>query len=475
MAASDLTIPNPAEEADVPYKLFTGGKVVNSWGMVRADVLVEDGRIEAVGNLRDLGVTDAELIACDGKLLVPGGVDVHTHIDSPMMGTTTADDFESGTRAAACGGTTTIVDFAMQPRGLRLLDALDAHHRKASGKAVIDYGFHMCVTDLYPGATGEFKEIAQSGVTSFKVFMAYRGSLMVNDGELFDVLRRARSVGAQVCVHAENGDVIDRLSADLVAAGQTGPGSHEISRPPATEVEAVRRAIQIARMADAPLYFVHLSTEGAVEAVAEARSKDWAVAGETCTHYLTLDRAIYDQPGFEPAKAVLTPPLRTAEHRAALWRGLRAGSLGVVSSDHCPFCLEEKQRLGAGDFRLIPNGGPGVEHRMLVMYSEGVAQGRISLEKFVDLTSTAPARQFGLPTKGAIAPGFDADIVVLDPAGTTTISAATQNQRMDYTLYEGWTIPGSLPAVYSRGDLIAQEGRYVGAPGRGRFIARDSQ
>jgi dihydropyrimidinase len=237
----------------------------------------------------------------------------------------------------------------------------------------------------------------------------------------------------------------------------------------------VRRAIQIARLADAPLYFVHLSTEGAVEAVAEARSRDWAVAGETCTHYLTLDRAVYDRPGFEPAKAVLTPPLRTEEHRAALWRGLRAGSLGVVSSDHCPFCLQEKQRLGGDDFRMIPNGGPGVEHRMLVMYAEGVAQGRISLEKYVDLTSTTPARQFGLAAKGAIAPGMDADIVVFDPGATTTISAATQHQRVDYSLYEGWTVPGAISAVYSRGELIARDGEYVGPAGRGRFLARAHQ
>lgn len=460
------------------YQLFTNAKVVNSSGCLQADVLVRDGTIQAVGNLADLGmgrVDGLERVDCTGRLLLPGGVDVHTHIDSPMMGTTTADDFETGTRAAACGGTTTVVDFAMQPRGERLLDALEAHHDKARGKAVIDYGFHMCVTDLYDGATAEFAEIAQSGVTSFKVFMAYRGTLMLHDGALFEVLRASRDVGGQVCVHAENGDVIDRLAADLVAEGRTGPGSHELARPPSTEVEAVRRAIGISRMADAPLYFVHLSTEGAVEAVAEARAKDWAVAGETCTHYLTLDRSIYDEPGFEAAKAVLTPPLRSQEHRAALWRGLRAGSLGVVSSDHCPFCLQEKRRLGAEDFRLIPNGGPGVEHRMLVMYAEGVAKHRISLEKYVDLTSTSPARQFGLASKGAIAPGFDADLVVLDPAGTTTISAATQNQRMDYTLYEGWKLPGSIEAVYSRGDLVARSGRFVGASGRGRFLARGTR
>ncbi|MBB4683844.1 dihydropyrimidinase [Amycolatopsis jiangsuensis] len=457
------------------HLLLTGGRVVTSSGTSDADVLVRGGRIEAIGRLGDLPIAEAERVDVTGRLLLPGGVDVHTHIDSPMMGTTTSDDFETGTRAAACGGTTTLVDFAMQLPGQSLTNALAGHHAKAEGKAVVDYGFHMCVTDLYEGATGEFAEIVQSGVSSFKVFMAYRGSIMLHDGDLFEVLRTSGGLGGQVCVHAESGDVIDRLSADLVAAGRTGPGSHEISRPPSTEIEAVERAIKIARMADSPLYFVHLSTEGAVEAVAEARSKEWAIAGETCTHYLTLDRSLYDAPGFEAAKVVLTPPLRTQEHRDALWRGLRAGTLGVVSSDHCPFCLEEKRRLGSADFRAIPNGGPGVEHRFIVMYAEGVRAGRISLEKFVDLVAGAPARQFGLPSKGAITTGADADIVVLDPEGTTTITAETQNQRMDYTPYEGWTLPGAIESVYSRGELIARDGRYVGVAGRGRFLARTTQ
>lgn len=456
--------------------LLSGGTVASNTGTRIADVLVEGEKIVAVGDLSGVSVAEAETVDCSGKILLPGGIDVHTHLDSPMMGTTTSDDFESGTKAAACGGTTTLVDFAMQPPGSTLLDSLADHHRKAEGKAAIDYSFHMCITDLYDGATDEFAEIVSSGVSSFKVFMAYRGTLMLHDGDMFDVLRRSRALGGQVCVHAENGDVIDRLAADLVAAGKTGPSSHEIARPPSTEVEAVERAIRIARMADAPLYFVHLSTEGAVEAVASARSKDWAIAGETCTHYLTLDRSLYDAPGFDPAKVVLTPPLRTIEHRDALWRGLRAGTLGVVSSDHCPFCLEEKRRLGEKDFRDIPNGGPGVEHRMIIMYAEGVRMGRLSLEKYVDLVATAPARQFGLAaSKGAIDSGADADIVVLDPEGTTTISAATQNQRMDYTPYEGWELPGSFDAVYSRGELIADRGRYVGADGRGRFIARATQ
>lgn len=455
------------------YLILTGGRVVNSGGQIDADVLIKDGKVEAIGDFSALHIDGADRVDCTGRLLMPGGVDVHTHIDSPMMGTTTADDFESGTRAAACGGTTTVVDFAMQTAGNTLLNSLEQHHRKAQGKAVIDYGFHMCITDLYDGATDEFADIMKSGVTSFKVFMAYRGTLMLHDGELFNVLRESSHVGGQVCVHAENGDVIDRLAADLVAAGKTGPGYHEVSRPPSTEVEAVERAIRISRMADAPIYFVHLSTEGAVEAVAAAQSAEWAVAGETCTHYLTLDRALYDQPGFESAKVVLTPPLRSEKHRAALWRGLRTGTLSVVSSDHCPFCFAEKKRLGGADFRSIPNGGPGVEHRMSMVYGEGVGQDRISLEKFVDLTSTAPARQFGLfPKKGAIAPGSDADVVVFDPNGETTISAETQNQAMDYTPYEGWTLPGAIAAVYSRGDLVAEYGKFVGAAGRGQFVKR---
>jgi dihydropyrimidinase len=457
----------------VGYLILSGGTVVNSSGTAQADVLVQDGKVVALGAGLSEVVGDAEVVDCAGRLLLPGGVDVHTHLDSPMMGTVTSDDFESGTRAAACGGTTTIVDFAMQPPGQRLLAALAAHQAKATGRAAIDYGLHMCVTDLYDGAVDEFAEIVQSGVTSFKVFMAYRGTLMVDDGELFDIFRKSRQFGSQICVHAENGDVIDRLAAELADQGKVGPGSHEISRPPATEVEAVRRAIQISRMADAPIYFVHLSTEGAVEAVAEARANGWPVAAETCTHYLTLDRSLYDAEGFEAAKVVLTPPLRDATHRTALWRGLNAGTLGVVSSDHCPFCLEEKRRLGADDFRKIPNGGPGVEHRLLVMYGHGVRSGRITIEKFVDLVATAPARQFGLfPAKGHIAVGADADIVVLDPQGRTVISAQTQNQRMDYTPYEGWEIPGEIAAVYARGELVAQRGRYVGAPGRGRFLAR---
>lgn len=454
--------------------LLRGGTVVNANGAVQADVRIIDGCIDSVGQSLEPSPDGTE-VDCTGKLLLPGGVDVHTHIDSPMMGTKTSDDFTSATRAAAVGGTTTLVDFAMQPAGVKLLDALGEHYAKADGKAAIDYGFHMCITDLYRGATDEFAEIARSGVTSFKVFMAYRGSLMLSDGEMYDVLKAARRVGGQVCIHAENGDVIDRIAEELVANGMTGPGTHEIARPPSTEVEAVQRAIMIGQLTDAPIYFVHLSTSGAVAAVSEARSDGRLVAGETCTHYLTLSRSIYDEPGFAPAGAVLTPPIRTQDHQDALWRGLAAGGLSVVSSDHCPFCLTEKKRLGGDDFRKIPNGGPGVEHRMSVVYDRGVTEGRISLERFVEVTSTAPAKQFGLfPKKGIIAPGADADIVVLDPHGATTISASTQEQNIDYTLYEGWKLKGSIEAVYSRGQLVARSGEFVGRSGHGRFIVRST-
>ncbi|NMR29124.1 dihydropyrimidinase [Crystallibacter degradans] len=454
-------------------KLLVGGTIVSSTGKIRADVLIENGKVAAVGMLDAATPDTVERVDCDGKYVMPGGIDVHTHIDSPLMGTTTADDFVSGTIAAATGGTTTIVDFGQQLAGKNLLESADAHHKKAQGKSVIDYGFHMCVTNLYDNFDSHMAELTQDGISSFKVFMAYRGSLMINDGELFDILKGVGSSGAKLCVHAENGDVIDRIAADLYAQGKTGPGTHEIARPPESEVEAVSRAIKISRMAEVPLYFVHLSTQGAVEEVAAAQMTGWPISAETCTHYLSLSRDIYDQPGFEPAKAVLTPPLRTQEHQDALWRGINTGALSVVSSDHCPFCFEEKQRMGADDFRQIPNGGPGVEHRMLVMYETGVAEGKMTIEKFVEVTAENPAKQFDMyPKKGTIAPGSDADIIVVDPNGTTLISADTQKQNMDYTLFEGFKIRCSIDQVFSRGDLISVKGEYVGTRGRGEFIKR---
>ncbi len=452
---------------------FRGGTVVNSGGSSVADVLVEDGVVVAVG--RDLAVTDAETIDCTGKFVIPGGVDVHTHLDAPMMGTKTADDFASGTRAAAAGGTTTIVDFALQQKGQKLEDALSSWQDKAAGKAVIDYGFHVAVTDLYDGAIQDIEGLVRSGVPSMKIYMAYKGFIMLDDGEIYQVLKEAGRLGATTCVHAENGDVIDRISEELVNSGKTGPEYHVLSRPPATEVEAVNRAIAISRIAEAPVYFVHLSTEGATEAVAEARLNDWPVAAETCTHYLTLGPELYDLPDFEAAKAVLTPPLREQHHQDALWRGINNGALGIVSSDHCPFCFKGQKEMGRHDFRAIPNGGAGVEDRMRLMYGEGVAKGRISIEKYVDLTSTTPAKSFGMfPRKGFIGIGADADIVVIDPDATTKITAETQEQAVDYNLWEGWTLPGSFSHVFSRGRLVAANGVFVGREGHGTYLHRST-
>lgn len=460
---------------DTPY-LLTNGTVVSSTGRKQADILVADGKISAVGKLSSYLPTDLQRIDCSNTYVIPGGIDVHTHLDSPMMRSLTADNFRTGTVAAATGGTTTVIDFAQQLPNTDLNKSADAHHNNARNESVIDYGFHMIVSRLYDGFDKHMIELTQDGVSSFKVFMAYRGQLMIDDGQLYDILKTTGSAGATLCVHAENGDVIDRMAQGLVEQGKTGPGTHEIARPPETEVEAVSRAIKISRMAEVPLYFVHLSTMGAVGEVADAQTSGWPIAAETCTHYLSLDRGIYDTAGIEPAKAVLTPPLRTAQHRTALWQGINSGSLSVVSSDHCPFCLSEKQqRLDAADFRDIPNGGPGVEDRMRVLYETGVRQGRISLERFVEITAERPAKQFGLyPKKGFLESGSDADIVVLNPDQTTTISQATQNQAVDYSLYEGFTAHCSLDQVYSRGDLICQNGRYIGAPGRGQFISRET-
>lgn len=455
---------------------FVGGKVAGESGAYDADILVKDGVIVAVGSLEAWDTENFQKVDCTDRILLPGGVDVHTHLESRSFSLVTSDDFYTGTIAAAVGGTTTIVDYASQLPDIGVTESVERHAASASAKAVIDFGLHACVTRLYSGFENEFRSLAESGVTSVKTFMAYRGSMMLNDGELFQVLSRAGTAGMQVCVHAENGDIIDVLAAELVKNGVRGPEGHLLSRPPGTESEAVARAIRISRMADAPLYFVHMSTSESVDLIGEAKNSNWPVGGETCTHYLTLDPDLYYRPGFEGAKAVLTPPLREEPHRNALWRGLSTGVLGIVSSDHCPYCFGEQKTLGRNDFRDIPNGGPGVEHRMLVTYSEGVHGGRIDLGKFVTITAAEPARQFGMfPKKGVLAPGSDADIVILDPAAATSISAASQLQNIDYTLWEGWELHGRIDGVFSRGELIVDHGVPTDSgrrAGRGQFIAR---
>ncbi|MEU4568920.1 dihydropyrimidinase [Micromonospora sp. NPDC023956] len=450
---------------------LVGGTVVTEDGSHVTDLLIEAGRIENVGRIP--ASADIERIDVRGKIVIPGGVDVHTHMDTPFMGAVTSDDHASASRAAAVGGTTTYVDYAFQRPGERLPEVLARWAGRAGGRSAIDFSFHLAVTSPYPDLVADMALAVADGVTSFKVFMAYKGLAMLDDGQLFSILGECRRLGATLCVHAENGHVIDVLAERLVRAGRTGPLAHLLSRPPETEVEAVRRGIMLANLADAPLYFVHLSTAGAVEAVAEARLAGRPISGETCTHYLLLDEGLYHAPGFEAAKYVVSPPLRGPEHREALWRGLRDTTLGVVSSDHCPFCMDGQKTLGVDDFRRIPNGAPGIEHRVPMLYGHGVRPGRLSLERFVEVVSTEPARRFGLyPDKGVIRRGSDADLVVLDPDAASVVLAQTMTQNCDYTPFERWHVPGRIDAVYLRGELVARRGRFVGRQDAGRFLSR---
>jgi dihydropyrimidinase len=450
--------------------LLRHGTIVNADGQRRADVLVDGDRVAAIGaplrERADLTVDAA------GRLILPGGVDVHTHLDMPMGGFTTSDDFETGTIAAACGGTTTVVDYATQAPGGTLREALDAWMARAVGRAAVDFGFHICISDMRPGVESELEAMVDAGVPSFKVFMAYPGRLMLNDGEIFRVLRGAATLGARVCLHAENGHVIDVLVREALAAGRTAPAFHAAARPALAEAEAVHRGIALAEMAGTGIYIVHLSSAEALDEVAAARRRGRPVLAETCPQYLFLSDDAYEAPGFDGAKYVMSPPLRASRVHDRLWRGLAAGALDVVATDHCPFTLADKAR-GRDDFSQIPNGAPGIEHRLLLMFDGGVNAGRLSLERFVEVTSAAPARLFGLaPRKGAVAEGADADLVVLDPDGSTTISAATHHMRVDYNPYEGRHVAGAIDLVMARGEIVVDHGRYVGARGRGRFVKR---
>jgi dihydropyrimidinase len=450
--------------------LLRHGTVVNASGQQRADVQVDDERIVAVG--ADLPDSGGRVIDATGRLLLPGGVDVHTHLDLPSGEIRTADDFASGTMAAACGGTTTVVDYATQERGGSLRQALDQWMARAAGHAAVDFGFHVCIADVRPEVEAEMAALVAEGVTSFKLFMAYPGRLMLGDGDIFRVLRRAADIGGLVCLHAENGSVIDVLVREALAAGRTEPVFHARTRPPLVEAEAVERGIALAETAGASLYVVHLSSALGLAHIAAARDRGLVVLAETCPQYLLLTDAAYEGAPLEAAKFVMSPPLRTPGDQDALWAGLERGDIQVVATDHCPFMTADKA-IGLGDFSRIPNGAPGIEHRMVLLYDAGVAGGRLSLEQFVDVTAAAPARIFGLaPRKGAIAEGADADLVVFDPAGTTNISAASHHMLVDYNPYEGRTLRGSVDLVLARGEVIVADGRYVGAPGRGQFLKR---
>ncbi len=454
--------------------LIKNGHIVTAVDSYLADILIDGETITMIGKDLASVISDVDkTIDATNKLVIPGGIDPHTHLDLPFGGTSSSDDFETGTRAAAFGGTTTIIDFAVQSKGQALNEALDVWFAKAEGKATTDYGFHLICTDLPDERLPELKTLIDQGVSSFKLFMAYPGVFLVDDGTIFKAMSVAGENGGLICMHAENGVVIDVLVKRALAQSHTAPKYHALTRPTKAEAEGVHRAIALAEMADSPVYIVHLSCYDALKEVQNARDLGLRAYAETCPQYLLLDYSYYERPDFEGAKYVMTPPLRGIENQEKLWKGLRSDDLQVISTDHCPFCMKEQKELGRDDFSKIPNGGPGVEHRMSLIYHHGVAQGRINLNRFVELTSTAAAKIFGLfPKKGTIAVGSDADIVIFDPNQAQTISAATHHMRVDYSAYEGWTISGVTEVVLSRGNVIVENGEWKGKAGDGRFIKR---
>ncbi len=452
--------------------LIKGGTVVRADGSVRADVLIEGERIIAVQP--EIEASGAEIVDATGLFVLPGGIDVHTHLDMPLGSIASSDDFYTGHVAAAFGGTTTHLDFANQSKGSSLGDALDEWHRKARGRACIDYGFHVTVTDVNETVLDEIAHLPERGVTTIKMLMAYKGRIMVRDDELFLAMQRARDAGVLTMVHCENGDVIDILVREALAAGHTSPRFHPTTRPPQLEGEATGRVIAMAEILDAPLYVVHVTCQESLARVREARLRGSRIAAETCVQYLFFTAGDLDREGFEGAKWVCSPPFRTVEDQEALWNALGRNVLSVVSTDHCPFYFESQKVLGRDDFSKIPNGCPGIEDRLMVLHHAGVNHDRLTLERFVDLTSTTPARLFGLEgRKGAITPGCDADIAIWNMDAQRTISAADSHSAVDYNLYEGMAVRGVPERVYLRGTLIVDGGRFLGEAGSGRFLHRE--
>jgi dihydropyrimidinase len=455
--------------------LITNGRIVTASDDYEADVYCEDGIIAAIGrNLPSHRFTADRTIDARGQYVIPGGLDVHTHLNMPFGGTTSADDFESGTIAAAFGGTTSLIDFAIQYRGQTMRHALDDWMKRADGKAVIDYGFHMIVTELEDAGLSEMDRLVRDeGVTSFKLFMAYPGVFMVDDQTIFRALRRTGDNGGLVCMHAENGGVIDELVKEALRKGQTAPKYHALTRPSRAEGEATGRAIALAEMARVPIYIVHLSAADALEKVKEARDAGLPAYAETCPQYLFLSYDNYEEPGFDGAKYVMSPPLREKWHQDVLWKGLQKNDLQVISTDHCPFCMAEQKELGRNDFSKIPNGAPGIETRLTLVHDGGVRNNRISMNRFVELCSTTPARMFGLfPRKGTIAVGSDADVVVFDPDRKATLGVKTLHMKVDYNPYEGRIVQGAPSTVIVNGNVVIDGDRFVGKKGAGRFLRR---
>jgi dihydropyrimidinase len=452
--------------------LIKGGRVITAADDYVGDVFVEDERISLIGESLDV---DADrVIDARGKYVLPGLVDPHTHLDMPFGGTVTIDDVESGQTSAAFGGTTCHVDFVIQPQGSTFGAALDEWKSKADGKQVIDMGYHMAITDLDEGGSlEELASLPEQGVTSYKLFMAYKGALMVSDETLFRAMEVAADSGALVMVHAENGDLIDVLVKEALAAGNTDPLYHALTRPPEAEGEATNRAIQLAHVAGAPLYVVHVTCKEAVDPIALARENGWNVWGETCTQYFFNSLDDIAKPNFEGAKYVYSPPVRDKSNWDVLWNAVRTDSLSAISTDHCAFLWDGQKTMGKDDFSKIPNGGPGLENRLHMIHEFGARAGRITLNRMVELLSTNPAKLFGLyPRKGTVAVGSDADIVVFDPNRKHMISAKTHHSKTDYNLYEGIEVTGTPEIVLLRGNVLVENDELVATPGIGQFVKR---
>ncbi|WP_282697606.1 dihydropyrimidinase [Streptomyces sp. CC208A] len=452
--------------------LITGGLVITAADEMHADVLIEHGRVVALAAPGSQQWTADRVIDASQKYVIPGGVDAHTHMELPFGGTFASDTFETGTRAAAWGGTTTIVDFAVQSKGESLHAGLSAWHEKADGKCAVDYAFHMIMSDVNESTLKEMPKLIEHGISSFKLFMAYPGVFFSDDGQILRAMQVAGDTGGLIMMHAENGIAIDVLVEQALARGETDPRFHGEVRKALLEAEATHRAIQLARVAGSPLYVVHVSAQEAVAELAAARDMGLPVFGETCPQYLFLSTDNLAEPDFEGAKYVCSTPLRPKEHQAALWRGLRTNDLQVVSTDHCPFCFVGQKELGRSDFSRIPNGLPGVENRMDLLH-QAVVDRHISRRRWIEIACATPARMFGLyPQKGTIAPGADADVVIYDPHATQTLSADTHHMNVDYSAYEGKAITGQVETVLSRGEVVVDQRKYTGHAGHGVFVPR---
>ena len=451
--------------------ILQGGTIVTDVKSYKADVRIENEKIAEIG--ADLFKGGDEIVPINGCYLVPGGIDTHTHFDLDVGTTITADNFETGTKAAIVGGTTTILDFATQSKGNTLNDGLREWHDKSRGRCYSDYGFHMAITDWNDTTSKEMEDMINEGVTSFKMYMAYKDTLQVDDGIIFKALKRAKELGVLIGFHCENGDIISELINEFKDNNQLSPKYHQLSRPSDVEVEATYRLMKIAKTANAPVYVVHLSSKDALEEVKKARLDGVKVYTETCPQYLLLDDKLYDLDGFESAKYVMSPPLRKKADNEALWKALEEGDIDAIGTDHCSFNYKGQKDIGVNDFSKIPNGGPGVEHRMGLLYTYGVKEGKISMNKFVELTSTKAAKLFGMyPQKGSIEVGSDADIVVIDPEMKNIISAENQTQNTDYTPYEGYEVDCQFRHVFLRGIEVIKEGKLTVEHPTGKYIVR---